>query len=49
MDLHKTDHEFAQRFAYFAFDEVIEVVNKEKQRLNKKILWRWSNETENYC
>ena len=29
MDLHQTDPEFAERFAYFAFQEVI---NEEKQQ-----------------
>ena len=33
MDLHKTDPEFAERFEYFAFDEVI---NEENQRLDEK-------------
>lgn len=33
MDLHKTDPEFAQRFEYFAFEEV---VNEENQQLDKK-------------
>lgn len=33
MDLHKTDPEFAERFAYFAFDEVI---NEENQQLDEK-------------
>lgn len=33
MDLHKTDPEFAERFAYFAFNEV---VNEENQQLDDK-------------
>lgn len=33
MDLHNTDPEFAERFEYFAFDEV---VNEENQQLDKK-------------
>ena len=33
MDLHQTDPEFAERFAYFAFQEVI---NEENQQLDEK-------------
>lgn len=33
MDLYKTDPEFAQRFAYFAFEEV---VNEENQKIDEK-------------
>lgn len=33
MNLHKTDPEFLERFAYFAFDEVI---NEENQQLDEK-------------
>lgn len=33
MNLHKTDPEFAERFEYFAFDEVI---NEENQQLDEK-------------
>ena len=33
MDLHITDPEFAERFEYFAFDEV---VNEENQQLDEK-------------
>lgn len=35
-DLHKTDPEFAERFEYFAFDEV---VNDEDQKLPERIRW----------
>lgn len=33
MDLHQTDPEFAERFAYFAFHEVM---NEENQQLDEK-------------
>ena len=34
MDLHKTDHEFAERFEHFAFNEV---VNEENQQLESSV------------